>query len=375
VVLAGEKTDVEEKNALSIIDGRTNLLLVWAFFGVVGSLTAGYLLTRYINGTINTYLSFAGRVARGDLTMRLEPKNHDELAALGRHLDGMVQNLSEMAGEIHRSAREIASAVTEILVIVGQLASNTSKTSSAVTETTTTVEQVKQAAKMVSERAKQTAEASTRAVEISEAGNKATEDTIQRINMIKEQMESIGETVVRLSEHTKAIENIIATVQDLADQSNLLAVNASIEAARAGEQGKGFAVVANEIKNLADQSKQATEQVRSILAETGKWVSAVVMATEQGAKAVEVGVSQSSLAGDSIQSLAESVAAYSQTASIIHASSEQQFAGVDQVAAAMGNIDTAMRQTVSGADQLGTAGKKLEELGATLNGLVARYKV
>ena len=118
-------------------------------------------------------------------------------------------------------------------------------------------------------------------------------------------MESIGETVVRLSQHSQSIEQIISTVQDIADQSNLLAVNASIEAARAGERGKGFAVVAHEIKSLADQSREATAQVREILEEIRKWISAVVMATEQGAKAVTSGLDQAASAGESIKVLAE----------------------------------------------------------------------
>ena len=134
------------------------------------------------------------------------------------------------------------------------------------------------------------------------------------MNLIKDQMESIGETVVRLSEHSQAIGNIIATVQDLADQSNLLAVNASIEAARAGDYGKGFAVVAHEIKTLADQSRQATEQVTSILQDTRKWVSAVVMATEQGGKAVDAGVAQSVQASESIRLLTEGVTSSSKDA-------------------------------------------------------------
>jgi methyl-accepting chemotaxis protein len=167
----------------------------------------------------------------------------------------------------------------------------------------------------------------------------------------------------------------MATVQDLADQSNLLAVNASIEAARAGEQGKGFSVVAQEIKMLADQSREATGQVRTILEDTRKWVGAVVMATEQGAKAVDAGVAQSKLAGDSIRSLADSVIISSQAASVIHASGEQQSVGMDQVSAAMSKIETAMQQNVESVSQMETAAKELENLGATLEKLVARYTV
>ena len=102
------------------------------------------------------------------------------------------------------------------------------------------------------------AQMAKKASEMSTTGNKATEDTRLRINIIREQMDSIRETVLELSERAQAIENIMSTVQDLADQSHLLAVNASIEAARAGEHGKGFSVVAQEIKALADQSKGAT---------------------------------------------------------------------------------------------------------------------
>ncbi len=186
-------------------------------------------------------------------------------------------------------------------------------------------------------------------------------------------MESIAETVVKLSDQSQAIEEIIGAVQDLADQSNLLAVNASIEAARAGDHGKGFAVVAHEIKTLADQSREATAQVRAILDDTRKWVSAVVMATEQGGKAVEAGMQQSVLAGEAIRSLADSVAASSQAASVIDAQSEQQMTGVDQVAGAIGHIDILMRQNLEAASQLEGASGRLKELGASLRDLVQRH--
>lgn len=374
VVLAKEKTEIDEKTAQSMIEKRTTTQLILALAVVLVSTLAAYLLTRYITRTVHAYLSFAGQVAKGNLTARLRPKGSDELCLLGEHLNGMAHNLSDMAEEIRRGVQHMASSTAEILVIAQQLSASTSKTSSAVIETITTIEQVKLAARTVSEQAKKVAETSIEAVEISDSGRKATEDSIHRINLIKEQMESIGETVVRLSEQSSAIEEIISSVQDLADQSNLLAVNASIEAARAGEHGKGFAVVAHEIKALSDQSREATDQVRAILEDIRKWVSAVVMAAEQGSKAVEAGVLQSRLAGDAIQSLADSVAVSSQISSTIHASSEQQFAGVDQVSAAMGNIEMAMQQNVSGAKALEISGKKLDELGNALNGLVARYK-
>src|SRR2546429_5481422 len=120
---------------------------------------------------------------------------------------------------------------------------------------------------------------------------------------IRGQMSSIAESILSLSAQSQAIGAIIASVDDLAAQSKLLAVNAAIEAAKAGEQGKGFAVVAQEVKSLAEQSKQATVQVRKLLNDIQKATSAAVMATEQGNKAVEAGVKQSTEAGGSIRVL------------------------------------------------------------------------
>jgi len=212
------------------------------------------------------------------------------------------------------------------------------------------------------------------AVKVSSEGRKAAEETVARMNLIKEQIESVAETVVRLSDHSQAIEEIIATVQDLAEQSNLLAVNASIEAARAGDKGKGFAVVAHEIKSLADQSREATEQVRSILEDTRKWVSAVVMATEQGTKAVDRGVEQSVKAGDAIAELSRSVEESAQAASVIQAISEQQVAGIDQVATAMTGIENAVRHNLAGTQQLEGAARRLSDLGSQLRLLVEEYR-
>jgi len=263
---------------------------------------------------------------------------------------------------------------TEISSTIAELATSSQKVFDAVTETTTTAEQVKRAAEVSSIQAKKVSADSQRSVHISRSGRKATKDTIDKIALIRERIASIGDTVVKLSQQTQAIEQIMATVQDLADQSNLLAVNASIEAARAGEQGKGFAVVAQEIKTLADQSKDAVGQVRTILDDTQKWVSAVVMAAEEGSKAVEAGVAQSAVAGDAIGALADSVESSSQAASVIETSSGQQFDGIDHLSSAMSSVEQAMQQNVAGISQLESAAKKLEDLSGTLGKLVARYR-
>ena len=192
---------------------------------------------------------------------------------------------------------------------------------------------------------------------------------------IQNQMEAVANTIVRLSEQSQQIGGIIASVTDVADQSNLLAVNASIEAAKAGEQGKGFAVVAQEIKDLAQQSKQATIQVRNILNDIQKATSAAVMATEQTSKAVENGVRQSAQTGESIKKLAESSSKAVEAATQIVASSQQQVVGMDQIGLAMNNINQAGTENAASMVQAEKAAKGLNELGQKLKLLVEQYKI
>jgi methyl-accepting chemotaxis protein len=180
---------------------------------------------------------------------------------------------------------------------------------------------------------------------------------------------------VRLSEQGQAIGEIMASVNDLAEQSNLLAVNASIEAAKAGEHGKGFAVVAQEVRNLAQQSKQATAQVRTILSDFQKATSTAVMATEQGSKAVDSGVKQSAEASEAIRILTDSISEAAQAAAQIAASSQQQRVGMDQVALAMESIKQASLQNASSTKQGEAAAMNLHTLGQKMKLLVERYQV
>ena len=187
-------------------------------------------------------------------------------------------------------------------------------------------------------------------------------------------MDSIALTVVRLSEQSQSIGGIIASVTDIADQSNLLAVNAAIEAARAGEQGKGFAVVAQEIKFLASQSKQATLQVRNILNDIQKVTSAAVMATEQGSKAVEAGLKQSVQAGEAIRILAESSNQAVQAATQIVVSSQEQVFGMDQISGAIQNIYQAGTNMSASMVQAEKSAKNLYELGQKLKAMIEKVK-
>ena len=272
--------------------------------------------------------------------------------------------------QLRESIAQLSASSSEILATTTQIASGAAETATAVSETTATVEEVKQTAQMASQKAKYVSESAQKATQTSQAGRKSVEESIQGMQRIQEQMETIAESIIRLSEQSQAISEIISSVNDLAEQSNLLAVNAAIEASKAGEQGKGFAVVAQEIKSLAEQSKQATAQVRTILGDIQKATGAAVLATEQGSKAVEAGVRQSAETGESIRLLADGVSEAAQAATQIAASSQQQMVGMDQVALAMENIKQASLQNVAGTKQAETAAQNLHELGQKLSVMI-----
>jgi methyl-accepting chemotaxis protein len=393
---------------------QATLTILWGTaLGILMSALVGFLMTRNVSEPLHSLTTAADRIKVGDLRVNVSlGERADELGVLSRSFDRMIEALRAMAGAAEQiaagdlrgnltpqspqdavghafvkmtanlraqiggmveGAAVLGSAASEIVASTAQLASGASQSAAAVSETTITVEEIRQTAQMASQKARAVSENAQRAVQVTNTGRKSTEDAAAGMVRIRAQMDAIGESMMRLSEQSQAIGQIIASVEDLAGQSNLLAVNAAIEAAKAGEQGKGFGVVAQEVKSLAEQSRQATDRVRTILGEIQKATTAAVMATEQGNKAVESGARQAELAGESIQTLSTSVLEAAQAATQIAASSQQQLVGMDQVAGAMENIKQASTQNVASARQLETAARNLSGLGQRLKQLAESY--
>jgi methyl-accepting chemotaxis protein len=371
-----ERTLLRFSEAEKLYAVRRTTMFILGVLAIVLSVVIVIFLTLGITRPLRVSVEAASRIASNDLSVVISPSERkDEVGILSQAFCQMVENLRQSVKDINEGVSLLGSSASEILAATTQVASGTAETATAISETTTTVEEVQQAAKQTAQKAKNVADSAQRLAQVSQNGQKAVEETVNVMNRIREQMDSIAQTVVRMSEQSQSIGGIIASVTDIADQSNLLAVNAAIEAAKAGEQGKGFAVVAQEIKNLAEQSKQSTSQVRNILSDVQKATSAAVMATEQGSKAVEAGVKQSALAGEAIRILAESSDEAVQAATQIVASSQQQAVGMDQIGVAMQNINQAGTETAVSMVQSEKAAKNLHELGQKLKDLVERFKV
>lgn len=286
----------------------------------------------------------------------------------------LVYSLRNLTNKLKEEVEVLSASGNEILNSITEASTGTAETATAVTETTTTVEELKQTAQIASEKAKNVSDVSEEALQVLKNSEETLNASISGMNNIQDGMGTISDSIIKLSENSQSIGKIIDSVNDLAEQSHLLAVNAAIEAAKAGDQGRGFVIVAQEMRNLAEQSKQATEQVRSILSDIQNSTSAAVMATERGTKAVSQGVLQSAQVSQSIRSLSLGIANVAQAASQISLSSQQQLIGVGQVTIAMGNIKESSNQHVEQMRQIEAGIKNLNHVGDGLNKLMNEYK-
>lgn len=277
-----------------------------------------------------------------------------------------------LTNPIMYAVQELSTTASQILAAIQQQTSSMKEQAVAVQETTTTMEEVGQTGYQISNKAKEIAQSAEATSSAGASGIQAVQEANQTMDLIREQVEQVAENIVSLSEKTQVIGDIILTVNDIAEQSNLLSLNASIEAVGAGEHGKRFSVVANEIKNLADEAKASTVEIRTILTEIQKEINTSVMSTEESVKRVELGKTKSDIASVTIQSLTQTTEESIQAFQQIVASTNQQQIGLEQVAEALKNIHIATEQTSSGVDQVEKAVQNLNDLGIRLRTLVEK---
>ncbi|WP_181704715.1 methyl-accepting chemotaxis protein [Chthonobacter rhizosphaerae] len=355
----------ESRSSIAIGIGATALL----------ALVIGLAIRQSIVTPLSAFMGFVEKIGRGDLSGAAAATGRDEIGRLGVTLNGMVEGLRQLAGQSREATENLNAAVAEIRASTQEQAASVEEQLAAVQETAATVDEITHAGSQIGKRAQEVIASAQATAQTSTAGLDAVEETARAMDAIREQAEAVAGNIVALSEKTQAVGEIITTVNDISERSHLLALNAAIEAAAAGESGRSFAVVAAEMKLLADQAKEATGQVRSILGDIQRGINASVMLTEEAVKRVAAGKEKSDVTQKTIDEITQRVQDSVHTFQQIVASTNQQQLGIEQVMGALQNIRQASQQTAAGTRQLDQAAGTLADLAHALLSLSNRYRI
>ncbi|MDF1809975.1 MAG: methyl-accepting chemotaxis protein [Phycisphaerales bacterium] len=311
----------------------------------------------------------------GDLTQRIELNRGDEIGKLATWFNTFLDNLSGMVNEIRNTSQSVASASGEIAASAEEMASGLQEQETQTQQVAAAVEELSQSVTEVAAKSSDATNASEESQHLAEEGGNVVRSTVEEMEGIATEVNASAQTINSLGEQSEKIGEIIAVINDIADQTNLLALNAAIEAARAGEHGRGFAVVADEVRKLAERTTQATEEVSSsIRGIQGETISAV-QRIEAGSERVGRGVELANQAGSSLETIVGGSKSVQGMVQDIAAAANQQATASDEIARAIENISSVTRQSSEGAGQASQAAGELAHQAEQLMTLVGRFKV
>ncbi|MEK8022546.1 MAG: methyl-accepting chemotaxis protein [Candidatus Hydrogenedentota bacterium] len=276
----------------------------------------------------------------------------------------------QIAGLLLSTAREVASAVAEIQAAAQEQVSSTEEQAAAINETTATLAELRETSRSTADRAKAVGDAADLGTKSTQDGRSRTEEGSWKVIENRKRVERMGDTVQDLSTRIRKIGEIVVIMNEIAEQTKILALNASIEAAKAGEDGRGFAVVATQIRDLAGQSKESAGRVQSLISEIEKATEASVKETEEGGRAASEAATAMDKVVESFREVERMNDEIARQVMQVAAASRQQEVGIDQVSTAMTETDAAMKQSLSAARQTLSAIRQIEShvrsLGAPL---------
>ncbi len=369
--LARAFADQFEDEILAMIRWEISVAILAAILG----LGATWITARGIGKPLQAVVERAKEIAEGRLDMRdMTVLARDEVGQLARSFNTMVSSLRGMVIETQMVTENLNSSAAEILATSHKQVNNTKQQTVIIQQISLAVEEISQSGQQAADRAHQVAQGVNATAATGAMGLQAVETITKAMDGIRQQANMVAENVVMLSEKTHAIGEIIATVNDIAEQSNLVALNAAIEAADTRGEGHRFSVVAGEIKNLADQAKEATRQVRTILEEIQKGINMTVMVTEEAVKRVEFGREKVEVAEETMRNMANSIQESASAFQQIVGATNQQRIGFEQVVNALSEIRLASLQTAISTDQVSSAADSLNTLGQQLRNVVDRFQ-
>ncbi|GFE61971.1 methyl-accepting chemotaxis protein [Geobacter sp. AOG2] len=371
-------------------DGRVKELLQSAdqserqaklMFGVFGlaavliSVLIAVTLTRGVTRPIGECVVVANCLAAGDLTVEVRVDAKDETGQLMAAMRNVVLTLRDLMGNASATSSQLASAAVQLESTSEQIATGAEEVASQAGTVATASEEMSHTSSDIARNCTLAADASRKTAEATHSGAAVVQETIIGMNIIAERVRHTSKTIETLGARSEQIGDIVGTIEDIADQTNLLALNAAIEAARAGEQGRGFAVVADEVRALAERTTKATKEIGEMIRAIQNETQTAVKSMDEGVREVEKGALSSQKSGEALDEILGQINEVTMQINQIATASEEQTATTNEVTMNIQQITAVVAQTARGAEETAGAAASLNHLAQELQSLVRRFKL
>jgi methyl-accepting chemotaxis protein len=311
----------------------------------------------------------------GDLTKRLDDTTKDELADICKYFNLFIEKLRNMIANISQTSAQVSAASIHLHSTAERIATGAEEVAAQAGTVATAGEEMSATSGDIAQNCQLAAEGARRALQAASSGAEVVERTVDVMGQIAEKVLESAKTVESLGARSDQIGAIIGTIEDIADQTNLLALNAAIEAARAGEQGRGFAVVADEVRALAERTTIATKEISEMIKAIQKETKGAVTAMEQGVHQVETGTAEAAKSGQALQDILRQINDVATQVNQIATAAEEQTATTGEISSNMTQITEVVQQTSQGAHDSATAASQLSGNAEELQRLVRQFKL
>lgn len=360
--------------------GRTYKLVlvvsaVLFVIAVVCSFFISLLMKGLILAPINKTIEVIQNVAQGDLTKRIDVTSSDEIGALATHFNSLSDKLHEAIMQVSRSSNEVSGAATMLDDATEQMATGVEEAAMQVNSVATASEEMSKTTSEIAQNCVVAAKSSEKANGSASSGEKIIQDTIAVMNRINDRVKESAEIIKNLGVRSDQIGEIVGLINDVADQTNLLALNAAIEAARAGEHGRGFAVVADEVRKLAERTSDATKEIRETIQAMQTETKKAVVSMEEGVVDVGQGTVEAAKSGEALKDILHQINKVTSEINQIAVASEQETATTNEIASSIQQISQVMQETSKRIQGNAEASAKLAGLSKELQSMVGQFRL